>query len=307
MPKNHPPSGALYPIRKVSEITGINPVTLRAWERRYGLIKPSRTPKGHRLYSDEQIALIERILSLVQQGVAIGQVKRLLHGQPAPTGSLSPLPPGEDDPWEHYRRRMRQAIAGFDDPGLDAAYNDCLSLYPIDLAARLLLRPLIDELAAPSDPLADGRRRFFQSYLRNKLGARFHHQNGQSRGPFLIGASLSGGTGELELLLLCLSAIPRGYRFLMLGEAEPGALPGIQAETGAAGIVLVADGGSLSDQRMMDLGRLGRRCTSPLFVGGRLTQRQRDSLTGYGVVPLSEDLSTAANTLDDRLKGVSAT
>ncbi|MDX1336249.1 MAG: MerR family DNA-binding transcriptional regulator, partial [Gammaproteobacteria bacterium] len=35
-----------YPIRTVTDQTGVHPVTLRAWERRYGLIKPERTPKG---------------------------------------------------------------------------------------------------------------------------------------------------------------------------------------------------------------------------------------------------------------------
>ena len=38
-----------FPIRVVSQRTGVNSVTLRAWERRYGLLKPLRTPKGHRL------------------------------------------------------------------------------------------------------------------------------------------------------------------------------------------------------------------------------------------------------------------
>lgn len=40
------------PIREVSRITGVNAVTLRAWERRYGLIVPHRTAKGHRLFFD---------------------------------------------------------------------------------------------------------------------------------------------------------------------------------------------------------------------------------------------------------------
>ncbi|MEW8236866.1 MAG: MerR family transcriptional regulator, partial [Candidatus Thiodiazotropha taylori] len=64
-----------YPIRKVSELTGINPVTLRAWERRYGLIKPERTPKGHRLYTDDHIHLIRQIMDFIDQGISIGQVK----------------------------------------------------------------------------------------------------------------------------------------------------------------------------------------------------------------------------------------
>ena len=40
---------ALYPIREVARLTGINPITLRAWERRYNLIEPVRTESGHRL------------------------------------------------------------------------------------------------------------------------------------------------------------------------------------------------------------------------------------------------------------------
>ncbi|MCG6506952.1 MerR family transcriptional regulator, partial [Vibrio parahaemolyticus] len=42
----------LYAIREVSEITGVKPVTLRAWQRRYNLVQPQRTAKGHRLYTD---------------------------------------------------------------------------------------------------------------------------------------------------------------------------------------------------------------------------------------------------------------
>ena len=45
----------LFPIREVSRLTGVNPVTLRAWERRYGLIQPTRTDSGHRLYSQADI------------------------------------------------------------------------------------------------------------------------------------------------------------------------------------------------------------------------------------------------------------
>ncbi|MBH3309707.1 MerR family DNA-binding transcriptional regulator, partial [Pseudomonas mosselii] len=43
------PSFDLLPMRDVVSLTGINPVTLRAWERRHGLISPQRTEGGHRL------------------------------------------------------------------------------------------------------------------------------------------------------------------------------------------------------------------------------------------------------------------
>lgn len=72
----------LYPIRHVCSETGINDVTLRAWERRYGLIRPMRTPKGHRLYSTGDIARIKRIIELLEEGIPVSQVHRVLTDEP---------------------------------------------------------------------------------------------------------------------------------------------------------------------------------------------------------------------------------
>ena len=57
----------LFPIREVSRLTGVNPVTLRAWERRYGLIQPTRTDSGHRLYSQADIDAVRSILAWIEQ------------------------------------------------------------------------------------------------------------------------------------------------------------------------------------------------------------------------------------------------
>lgn len=66
------------PIREVSRRTGVNPVTLRAWERRYGLVVPQRTPKGHRLYSEAQVSRIQAILTWLGRGVAVSKIRALL-------------------------------------------------------------------------------------------------------------------------------------------------------------------------------------------------------------------------------------
>ncbi|WP_051640855.1 MerR family transcriptional regulator [Thiomicrorhabdus sp. Milos-T2] len=69
---------ALYPIREVSNLTGVNSITLRAWERRYGLIEPVRTEGGHRLYTMEHIERIKGAVKLTEQGIPISQVKSRL-------------------------------------------------------------------------------------------------------------------------------------------------------------------------------------------------------------------------------------
>lgn len=72
------PSKQQFNIGEVSQQTGVAAVTLRAWERRYGLIKPERTPKGHRLYSQANINDIKQVLNWLSRGVAISKVPALL-------------------------------------------------------------------------------------------------------------------------------------------------------------------------------------------------------------------------------------
>ena len=50
---------AFYSIGEVAERCGINPVTLRAWQRRYGLLKPQRSEGGHRQFDEADILRIE--------------------------------------------------------------------------------------------------------------------------------------------------------------------------------------------------------------------------------------------------------
>ena len=77
-------SNGLYPIREVSRLTGINPVTLRAWERRYGFIEPKRTNSGHRLYSLTDIETVRRVQGWIERGVSVSKVGELLaRGTPA--------------------------------------------------------------------------------------------------------------------------------------------------------------------------------------------------------------------------------
>src|SRR5450830_253541 len=85
------------PIREVARQTGVNAITLRAWERRYGLVVPQRTPKGHRLYSAEHVQRIMAILTWLNRGVAVSQVKPLLDAPQAFTETV------END-WQRLRQ-----------------------------------------------------------------------------------------------------------------------------------------------------------------------------------------------------------
>lgn len=105
----------LYPIRHVCAETGINDVTLRAWERRYGLIRPMRTPKGHRLYSLSDIARIKRIMELPEQGIPVSQVHRVLNDESAHSTARAESPEAEGTRTQATGERERRSSPG---PGI---------------------------------------------------------------------------------------------------------------------------------------------------------------------------------------------
>ena len=130
----------LLPIREVSRITGVNPVTLRAWERRYGLIVPQRTAKGHRLYTEAHIERIQAILTWLNRGVAVGQVKALLKTAALPNAHV------DSNGWQEARVALLNAISEQAERRLDDAFKRVEQLYPPKLLCEQLLLPLLAEL-----------------------------------------------------------------------------------------------------------------------------------------------------------------
>ncbi len=169
------------PIREVARITGVNAITLRAWERRYGLIVPQRTPKGHRLFSPEHVQRIHHILTWLNRGVAVSQVKQLLD---MPQALSEPV---END-WQVLRQKLIQAISQLAERQVDDTLNQAMSLYPPRTLCEQLLMPLLAELERrwQGQFSAQMERTFFYSWLRSKFGARIYHNNRQLRGAPLL-------------------------------------------------------------------------------------------------------------------------
>jgi DNA-binding transcriptional MerR regulator len=169
------------PIREVARQTGVNAVTLRAWERRYGLIVPQRTPKGHRLFSAEHVQRILTILTWLNRGVAVSQVKQLLD---APQTMAEPV---END-WQVLRHTLLHAVTQLTERTLDDTVNQAMALYPPRTLCELLLMPLLADLEQRWQGQfgAQMERMFFYSWLRSKFGARLYHNNRQLRSAPLL-------------------------------------------------------------------------------------------------------------------------
>ena len=114
----------LFPIREVARLTGINPVTLRAWERRYGLIQPTRTESGHRLYSMHDIEKVRSILDWIDRGVAVSKVGKIL-ARTEPLKVLAQIIPTElvQADYAQWQQQVQAVVSAFDEVQLEQLYG----------------------------------------------------------------------------------------------------------------------------------------------------------------------------------------
>lgn len=283
--------GEHFPIRTVSTLTGVNAITLRAWERRHGLVKPVRTESGHRLYTRADIDSIHRILAMLQAGVAIGGMRRALDANGADVPRAN-----DKGPWAGFRARMRAAISQFDERRLEDVYNELLALYPTEHVTREALMPLLAEVGERwgGTPGGIAEEHFFGVYMRNKLGARFHHRSRAVSRPKLLAACLPGEQHEIGLLLFALAAHDEGFQVVLLGVDLPLAEVAVASRRARADAVVLS--GSIDPPAALldsELSRLLREAAVPVFVGGLTSVRWRDAIVAAGAQPLGIDVSAA--------------
>jgi len=295
-------SGSMLPIRTVASLTGVNPVTLRAWERRYNLITPQRTPKGHRLYTEDDVELIRQVLELLDQGISVSQVKPLLEQTSGRKKAASLAETG--DVWKDYQQKMLHAVEKFDEHALDSTYSDALSLYPVDVVIQRLVLPLLRIIGERWKERKSGivEEHFFSVYLRNKLGARIHHLNQNSSGPLLILACLPGEYHEIGLLLFALATVSFGYRVLILGSNTPlEQIPEILHQQSCAGIILSGSARPSRNLFVSELPDLVKNSNVPVFVGGKTAAKHQEKIEASGAVCLGESIGAGLRSMNQLL------
>jgi DNA-binding transcriptional MerR regulator len=123
---------ALYTIGEVALLCDVNPITLRAWQRRYGLVKPQRTEGGHRLFTDADIDRIREIKRWVDTGVQVSKVQTLLNNDPSP----------ERDGWRAQQEAVLQFLQNGNLHRLRLWIKERGHDYPAETLATHLFVPL---------------------------------------------------------------------------------------------------------------------------------------------------------------------
>ncbi|MES9971877.1 MAG: MerR family transcriptional regulator [Candidatus Thiodiazotropha sp.] len=292
-----------FPIRVLAERTGVGASTLRAWERRYNLLTPQRTPKGHRVYSEKDAEIVERVVELLHEGHSLPTIARLIH---QPEQRMESWQPGVDlsGVWRDYLQDTLRAISDFSHERIEAVFNQASSLYPLDMVMERLIEPALVALGEnwQSSPAGIAEEHFYSSWLRNRLGARFHHGYSQAVGARIVCACIPGDNHDIGLLLFALSAQSRGYRVLYFGQNLPlEQIPLIVESSGARAVVLSARA-KLTEDQDSRLAALTQQSAVPVMLGGHSSDMPLRAFEAAGGILLGGQILPALQVLTSRVE-----
>lgn len=137
----HQHSAVLFPIGELSQRTGVNSITLRAWERRYGLLKPARTDKGHRLYNQADVERVLQALTLIERGVPLRKIRPLLDRET----SLSLVE--QDDDARQWQQELWTQLESGQLHRLARRLQELFKQYPVSWCRTQVMQPLVADLA----------------------------------------------------------------------------------------------------------------------------------------------------------------
>jgi DNA-binding transcriptional MerR regulator len=208
--------GALR-IGELSKRAGVSPDLLRAWERRYGLVRPTRSAGGLRLYSPADVERVRLMRQHLAEGLAAAEAaslaSRAVVGEEADPAALHPAVVRDD---------LADALDRFDEPRAQSILDRLLAVATVDTLLRDVVLPYLHELGErwTRGDASIAQEHFASSVLRGRLLG-LARGWGQGLGPAAVLACLPGEQHDLGLITFGLALRARGWRIVYLGTDTP--------------------------------------------------------------------------------------
>lgn len=293
----------LYPIREVARLTGINPVTLRAWERRYGLVQPTRTESGHRLYSLADIEEVRSILGWIERGVAVSKVGKIL-ARTQQTEAPPPSARDEQGEWQQWQERVRQCVREFAEPKLDQVYGQVFSSYPLAVAFEQVLMPVWQELLVHQGHFGQASEWIFlDTFLRARTLQRLRLTADQGQDSRVVLVAIPDQCRELELQVTGLLLGGPQVDVQLLGLGQPIEELSLVCEKLAPQALVLFSNRPPVPALIRQLKRLNNALSCPLLLAGELSETVQESLQSPEIVCLGSDGRLMQRRLQQYLAG----
>jgi DNA-binding transcriptional MerR regulator len=213
------PTPGTLRIGELARRTGVSPEVLRAWEQRYGLLHPTRSKGGFRLYSDADERRVRITRALIAEGLSTAEAaaRALSDARPSPSAEAdAPL-------LERHRRALVDALDAFDAPAAQAALDDLLATMSEDALLVDVLLPYLRDLGDrwASGRASVGQEHFASNLVRGRLLGFARGWAANARASSLVLACPPGEAHDLSLIMFGIAAARLGYRIYFLGADTP--------------------------------------------------------------------------------------
>jgi DNA-binding transcriptional MerR regulator len=207
-----------YNMKAASQILGIQPGTLRAWERRYHVIAPVRNELGYRLYTEEQIKKLKWLMSKIDQGFTIGQAVALLEN----TSLNQELGENQDGrPIAAFINELLDSFLHFNELKAQDIINTLFSLFTVDKVMLEIFKPLLVQIGDlwNAGGMTSAHEHFATAIIRSRIAMIFHNFAQTSFLPKAVGVCCPGETHEIGLLMFSSYLRRKGLNVLFLGNS----------------------------------------------------------------------------------------
>jgi MerR family transcriptional regulator, light-induced transcriptional regulator len=272
-------------ISALARRTGVEPDTLRKWERRYDVIRPVRTSGGQRRYSERDVARVEWLRDRLAEGYRIGEAALLLgeSGEPAATAP------------DEARSQLLAAVERSDAGAVGQLLDQALLVSGLEATLAGVVVPLLEDIG---DAWAAGRLSVAQEHLateaiRTRLVRLLADARGAVRGVAVL-ACPSGERHDVGLLMLGALLRSDGWQVAYLGADTPvdDALAlASRLDASLVGFSLVMEDAALGLRRAL---AATTHSTPAIVVGGRNAEA---AAAGSRAVHVRGDLRQSVETL----------
>jgi MerR family transcriptional regulator, light-induced transcriptional regulator len=213
-----------YPLLRIGELSrrvGISDHLLRAWESRYGLLQPVRSPGGFRLYSEADESRVRRMQALLAEGLSAAEAARAVLGADTVSSAGtrgSAVVPAEAE----SSAALRRALDAFDEPGAQAVLDRLLADLSVAAVLRDVVLPYLADLGERwhGGAATVAQEHFATNVIRGRL-AGLARGWGSGHGPQALLACPPGELHDLALMMFGVVLHDNGWRISYLGANTP--------------------------------------------------------------------------------------
>lgn len=294
----------MYTIKHAAQQVGISAATLRAWERRYGIVTPQRSDSGYRVYQERDVAVLRSMKQLVDQGWSTGlAAAQMLREAEADRSAGAPAAARTRD--SDLAARVIRAAAALDTSDLAAVLDHLFALNSFEIVMADHVFPALTELG---DAWAAGRISTAGEHLAShavmrRLAICYEAAASGGHGPRIALGMAPGSRHEIGLLAFAVAARRRGMNTDYLGADLPiDDWLGILDERDLAAVVLaLPTRADIDATGAVVTALLERRPGLVVAVGGAEQQHAPE-----GALRLGHDIAAGAETLAGAIRALSS-